>query len=190
MTGRTHDLAAFTALNAVFVFFPIPHISFSTVIVALGANMIGGLLPDIDDASADIWDKLRGGTIIALIVKPIIGSHRMISHSLIGMGILGYLLSQILHAISGVLLVDMNIIWWACMIGYVSHLVADSLTIEGVPWFLPIRTRIGFPPVRWLRVKTGGIVERVCIFPGLIFANAYLFYAHYVSYVNFFRSLI
>jgi len=152
--------------------------------------MIGGLLPDIDNATSDIWDKVRGGSLIAKIIKPIIGGHRLISHSIIGMAIAGFLLKQFLFAISHVLVVDMNIIWWSIMIGYVSHLIADSLTTEGVPWLLPIRIRFGFPPVKILRIKTGGLLEQLLVFPGLLAINGYLVYSHYHDFLLFFRSLL
>lgn len=190
MTGRTHDLAAFTLLNIAFVTQPVPHMTIATAIVAFGANMIGGLLPDIDDASADIWDKVRGGSLLAKIVKPIIGSHRMLSHSIIGMATIGFLLKQLLTLMGSVLLVDMNIIWWSVMIGYLSHLITDSMTTDGVPWLLPIRKRFGFPPLRQFRMKTGGIVEHWIFSPGLFVLNGYLIYTYYPQYLQFLRSII
>ena len=190
MTGRTHDLAAFTLLNAAFVYYGMPHMTLATAVVAFGANMIGGLLPDIDNATSDIWDKVRGGSILAAIIKPIIGGHRMISHSLLGVGIIGFLLKHFLEAISSVLVVDMHIIWWSIMIGYLSHLIADSMTTEGVPWLLPLRIRFGFPPIKFLRIKTGSWVEQLVVFPGLLALNGYLFYTNYHAFLVFFRTLL
>lgn len=191
MTGRTHDLSALTALNAIFILLPVtPRMSVATGITALGANMIGGLLPDIDNATSDIWDKIRFGGIIAKIVKPLIGGHRMVSHSLIGLGIAGFLLDKALNAVSGVILVDMEIVWFAAMIGYASHLIADSLTTEGVPWLIPLPVRFGFPPVRKLRIKTGGIMEKAFVFPGLITLNGYLLYRYYPKYLELIRSAV
>ncbi len=190
MTGRTHDLAAFTMLTAAVVYTQFPHMTLATAVVAFGANMIGGLLPDIDNATSDIWDKVRGGSLLAKIIQPIIGGHRLISHSLLGVVIVGFLLKQLLFAISHVLIVDMTIIWWSIIIGYLSHLIADSFTTEGVPWLLPIRNRFGFPPFKFLRIKTGGFMEHFIIFPLLLAANGYLFYTHYRDFLLFFRSLL
>src|SRR3989344_8161050 len=100
MTGRTHDLAAFTAINLIIVTQPIPQMTLATFAVSIGANMIGGLLPDIDNATADIWDKIRGGSFVGKLIKPLIGGHRMLSHSLLGMAIVGFLLKRGLLAIS------------------------------------------------------------------------------------------
>lgn len=191
MTGRTHDLAAFTALNMAFLIQqPLPAMSFATAAGALGANMMGGLMPDIDDATADIWDKIRGGHIFAKLIKPLIGGHRMISHSILGMAITGYLLKLFLAWLGTIVFVDMNIIWWSTMIGYFSHLVADSLTKQGVPWLFPIPIRFGFPPFRFLRIETGGIIEKSFIFPGLIFLNIYFIYTSYDLYIGFLKEFI
>lgn len=190
MTGRTHDLAAFTALNIAFIVSAQLDISVGTFIGAIGANMIGGLLPDIDDATADIWDKVRWGNILSKFIRPLMGGHRMISHSILGMWIFGQLLKLVLGAFSSVILVDMDIVWWATMIGYFSHLVADSLTIEGVPWLFPIPIRFGFPPMKWARVKTGAIIEKAIVFPGLLFFNCYVVYLNYPMYLEFFRKYI
>jgi inner membrane protein len=190
MTGRTHDLAAFTALNIVFITVSAPSVSVATLAISIGANMIGGLLPDIDDQTADIWDKVRWGNIIGKVIKPLIGGHRMISHSLLGMVVVGYLLKWFLSILNPILLVDMDIIWWATMIGYFSHLVTDTLTTQGVPWLFPIPFRFGFPPFKFSRIKTGGLIEKAIVFPTLLFLNGYLIYSNYSFYSSFFRNFL
>lgn len=185
MTGRTHDLAAFTALNIVFLAKqPFPDITLATTLIAVGANMIGGLLPDIDNGTSDIWDKVRGGNILAKFIQPLVGDHRMISHSLLGMAIIGYLLEFILSWMNTFVLVDMHIIWWSVMIGFFSHLVTDSMTKQGVPWLFPIPIRFGIPPFEFLRMKTGGFTENIIVVPGLSVLNFYLIYANYSTYVS------
>ncbi|KKR50544.1 hypothetical protein A3A55_00200 [Candidatus Roizmanbacteria bacterium RIFCSPLOWO2_01_FULL_40_14] len=191
MTGRTHDLAAFTALNLVFITETAPpDISFATLAAAVGANMIGGLLPDIDDATSDIWDKVRGGSLLGKLIKPLVGQHRMLSHSIVGMVIIGFLSEWFLNWLGSIVLVNMNIIWWALMIGYFSHLVTDSLTKQGVPWLFPIPIRFGFPPFEFMRIKTGGIIEKSLVFPGLILLNAYWIYANYQHYIIFLKRYL
>lgn len=190
MTSRTHDLAAFTTLSFVIVTQPIPQMTLATALVAFGANMIGGLLPDIDDETADIWDKIRAGSIISRIIHPLLGNHRMISHSVLGMYLIGLILKYVLPLAGKVLLVDMNIIWWSVMIGYLSHLIMDSFTKEGVPWLFPIPIRIGFPPHKLFRIKTGGIVEKAVVFPGLLVTNGYLFYTNYFLFLSFVKSFM
>jgi hypothetical protein len=55
----------------------------------------------------------------------------------------------------------------------------DTLTTEGVPWLLPIPIKFGIPPIKALRIQTGGLVERFVVFPGLFIANIYIFALYY-----------
>ena len=189
MTGRTHDLSAFTALTITLALLSIPHMSLGTAVVAFGANMVGGLAPDLDQPSAKLYSDIRGGRILSKIIDPLLGSHRFLSHSILGIALFGFLSKFLLDAISGVLLVDMQIVWWAFMIGFVSHLVMDTLTKEGVPWLFPVPLHFGFPPFKFLRLKTGGFIEKSIIFPGLILVNGYFFVIYYAKFLQFFRSL-
>lgn len=190
MTGRTHDLAAFTALAVVMTSSPLPQMTLATALVAFSANMIGGLAPDIDQPTATLWNRIRAGGIIGRIVKPFLGGHRYISHSLIGIFLFGFITRLILDGMSSFLIVNMEIVWWAFMIGYVSHLIMDTFTTEGVPWLFPIPIKFGIPPLRVFRMKTGGIVEKSFIFPGLLLINAYLFYTHYQKILDFLRHYL
>lgn len=190
MTGRTHDLTALTALNLFIATQPLPSMSIATALVAFAAGMIGGIAPDADQPTGELWDKLPAGSILSKVAKPFIGAHRHISHSILGMILVGFLSHFLLQLAKAVLLVDMHIVWWAFMIGYFSHLVADSLTTDGVPWLLPIPWKIGFPPVTFLRIKTGGIIEKSIVYPGLILANGYLVYRFYPVYISLMQSFI
>lgn len=191
MTGRTHDLAAFTALSYVIATQPLPeHISLATGIVAISANFIGGLAPDIDQSTATLWGRLRGGSVWGRIFAPLFGGHRFISHSLIGIALFGIGSKLILQAMSSVLIVDMDIVWWAFMIGFVSHLLMDTITRDGVPWLFPIPIRFGFPPLRFLRLKTGGLLEKSFIFPSLILINIWIYYRYYDRFLEILRNYI
>lgn len=189
MTGRTHDLAAFTALSYVLVTTPPDKISLATALVAFTANMVGGLAPDLDQPTAKLWHDIRGGSILGKIISPLMGGHRFISHSLIGLILGGIIARVILDMMGTVLLVDMHIVWWAFMIGMISHLIMDFFTHEGVPLLFPIPIKFGFPPLSFLRMKTGGIVEKSFVFPILIFINGYLYYTNYQTILTFLRHL-
>jgi hypothetical protein len=69
-------------------------------------------------------------------------------------------------------------------------LVTDTLTTEGVPWLFPIPFRFGFPPIKWARIKTAGVIEKAVVFPGLLFFNAYLVYLNYPTYELFLKSYL
>lgn len=185
MTGRTHDLAAFTALSYIVATQPIQEVSFATVLVAVSANFIGGLAPDLDQSTSSFWHNIRGGSVFGRLISPLLGSHRYISHSLMGIFLFGFLAKWILTASSNVLIVDINIVWWAFMIGFISHLLMDTITKDGVPWLFPIPFRFGIPPFSFLRIKTGGIIEKSFIFPGLILTNFYIYYNNYGKFLDF-----
>lgn len=190
MTGRTHDLAAFTTLNLIVATHPIPEISLATLVTAIGANLIGGIAPDIDEATSDIWHKIPAGTFIGELVTPFLGGHRLISHSLVGLTLFGIGAHYLLQAMSSVLLVDMNIVWWGFMIGVFSHLVTDSLTKEGVPWLFPIPYRFGFPPLHTLRIRTGGPIEKFIVFPSLIILNGIIVTNYYEKYLTLLHHMV
>ena len=59
MTGRTHDLAAFTAMSYVLVTTPLEQMTLATAIVAFSVNMIGGLAPDLDQSSAPLCSEMN-----------------------------------------------------------------------------------------------------------------------------------
>lgn len=193
MTGRTHDLAAFTALTIVFTYAPtIPIMSLPTVITALGANFIGGLFPDIDQPTSDFWDNFRMGPFVAKVVCPALGGHRNISHSLLGLLVIGFgsrwLLGWILPFI--LLDIDAEVVWIAFMIGVISHILTDMPTKAGVPLLWPLNWSFGFPPVRALRMDSGKFVEKFIVFPALLCVTGYLLYSHQDRVLEFIRAYI
>lgn len=180
MVARTHDLAAITALGVVFLAHPTMTMTLATAIVAVFANLIGGITPDIDQPTAPFWRNLPVGKYFGRVFDMLTGGHRFLTHSLIGLALFGYLAHLLLLFLQPVMRnVDTGIVWWAFIIGMISHLVMDSLTREGVPWLLPIPVKFGFPPLKRLRITTGKARETFGVFPLLLVANAYLYYANY-----------
>lgn len=188
MTGRTHDLAAFTALSLTLVNFDIEPVKLSTLIAGLGAGFIGALAPDIDQPTADLWRRIPAGGVFGKIFSPFLGGHRFISHSIIGIVLFGVVLDILLGPLQNVVLVNMDFVWNCFMIGFISHLVTDTFTKDGVPWLFPIPIKFGIPPFKFMRIKTGGFFEKSIIFPGLLFLNAYIFYMNYDKFFDFFKS--
>src|SRR3989338_4995760 len=115
MMGRTHDLATFTALSYVVATQPPQPVTLETGFVSIMAALVGGLTPDIDQPTADLWRKLPAGSVIGRIFHPFLGGHRYISHSVVGILFFAWLSRFLLLRISAVLLVDINIVWLAFM---------------------------------------------------------------------------
>lgn len=180
MTARTHDLAAITALGVAFLAMPRHTLTLATAIVAVFANLLGGITPDIDQPTAPLWRNLPVGKYFGKIFDKMLGGHRFITHSLLGLVLFGYLfhlLLMFIHPIIG--RVNIGFVWWAFMIGMVSHLVMDTLTKEGVPWLLPLPIRFGFPPLKAWRITTGKWAETWIVFPVLLIFNAWFYYLNY-----------
>lgn len=180
MTARTHDLAALTALGIVFLVMPERTMTLATAIVAVFANLIGGITPDIDQPTAPLWRNLPVGKYLGKVFDKLLGGHRFLTHSILGLVLFGYLfhfLLIFLHPILGS--VNIGLVWWAFMIGMASHLVMDTLTKEGVPWLLPIPIKFGLPPLKAWRITTGKWVETWVVFPLLLIFNGWLYAAHY-----------
>ncbi|MDQ5951192.1 MAG: inner membrane protein [Patescibacteria group bacterium] len=193
MTGRTHDLAAFTAMVMTFVYIPeVPEMTLITAIVAMGANFIGGLFPDIDQPTSDFWDNFRLGPFVAKIICPAFGGHRNISHSFLGLLLIGWLSSVLLDFVLPLVLLDINgeIVWTAFMIGVVSHILTDMPTKAGVPLLWPYDFGFGIPPIKKLRMESGKFTEKWIVFPGLLIVNGYLLYTHQGKIIEFISSFL
>jgi len=185
MTGRTHDLAAFTALGFIALTHPLPNITLATGIVAVVANLIGGIAPDIDQPTAPLWRNLPVGGTVGRVFDRLLGGHRFLSHSILGVILFGFGWHYFLKVLTPSFPhLDMTIIWWSFMIGFVSHLIMDTITREGVPWLLPIPVKFGIPPTKAFRVETDGFVEKFVVFPLLFLVNGYLYFLHYGAILN------
>jgi inner membrane protein len=182
MTGRTHDVAAITALGAVFFFTigPSTTVTLSTILMSILANQIGGIAPDIDQPTAPFWRNLPIGGAVGRVVDKLLGGHRFITHSLIGVVLFGFLAHLLLTALHPLIpSANMTFVWFAFMIGLLSHLIMDTFTKEGVPWLLPVPIKFGIPPLRRLRITTGKFVENIIVLPGLIALNVLFYTTHY-----------
>lgn len=178
MTGRTHDLAAITVLGVIVLLQPVRTVTLSTAIAVVFANLIGGITPDIDQPTAPFWRNLPIGSLFGRMFDRLLGGHRFLTHSLLGLGLLGFAAHWLLVFLRPILgAINPGYVWWAFMIGMVSHLVMDTLTKEGVPWLLPIPVKFGVPPLKSLRITTGKAMETFGIFPALVLFNV-IFYAH------------
>ncbi|HXR50134.1 MAG TPA: metal-dependent hydrolase [Verrucomicrobiae bacterium] len=180
MTARTHDLAAITALGVVVLVEPLRTVTLATGIVAVFANLIGGITPDIDQPTAPFWRNLPIGRFFGRIFDDLSGGHRFLTHSILGLALFGFAAHWLLVFLQPIMKnVNIGLVWWAFMIGMASHLVMDTLTKEGVPWLLPIPIKFGLPPVKAFRVTTGKAVETFGVFPALLVFNAWLYYVNY-----------
>lgn len=156
-------------------------------VIYYGFAGLGALVPDIDNARSTIG---RRAGFVSKGIQSLAG-HRTIFHSIFGLAMVGAFIwfaqyalglalyyqfglhraGEALGALTGPgvdLSSGRGVAFVALMVGYFLHLVADSLTLGGVPWFWPNHLRLGFPPQRKWRFRTGtwreaATVVAVCI---------------------------
>jgi inner membrane protein len=189
MTARTHDLAAISAFGFVVLGEPVRYVSVATAIIAVLLNQLGGIAPDIDQPTAPFWRNLPAGGFLGKLIDKTLGGHRFITHSLLGVALFGFGLHWLLIFLRPVMpSVNISVVWWAFIIGMVSHLVLDSFTKEGVPWLLPIPIKFGLPPIKDLRITTGKVAERI-LFICILLVDVWYFSRHYVHLVEVFHHI-
>lgn len=180
MTARTHDVAALTLFMLVVIIFPQGNMTVATALAAVLANQVGGIAPDIDQPTAPLWRNLPVGRYVGKVFGALIGGHRFLSHSLIGLGLFSIIVRFLLEFFQPLMpRIDISFVWLAFTIGMVSHLIMDTFTKEGVPWFLPLPFKLGIPPVRAWRITTGKGVEMYVVLPLLVVVTVWLASTHY-----------
>ena len=118
----------------------------------IGITTVCSLLPDMDHPSARLPRMLMWpGRALAVLIASIFG-HRTLTHSVLGVGLLGAGLAFIPQFPAHC--------YWAVILGCVTHIVGDMLTVSGVPifWPHPRDFRIG-------RMRTGGQFEQLFMTP-------------------------
>jgi inner membrane protein len=182
MTARTHDVAALTGLTLWVLAVPPGKMTVATALVAVLANQLGGIAPDIDQPTAPLWRNLPIGRYFGRVFGALVGGHRFFCHSLLGVALFAVALRLLLEFLQPLMPnIAVHFVWEAFLVGVVSHLVMDTLTKEGVPWLLPLPFKFGFPPVRRLRVTTGKKVELLVVLPALIVVTTWLCASHYTT---------
>lgn len=167
MLGHTHALIGLTTLAAVqrgaltitaggglIQPHPVEGLPVGPVLCA-GAAILGALLPDLDAQESTIQHELGVVSLLARFGLKLLGiKHRGALHSgLASLVVLG--LGWLLGGRYGY-----HDVGLALGLGYVSHIVlADGLTIAGVPLGWPLSSRRFHMLPRPFRVRTGGPVE-------------------------------
>jgi inner membrane protein len=199
MTRGTHQVGAFAASLATLAFvapalatstlarpaldaLTLPPVSpptgWPSLVGFLLAALVGGTAPDLDKPR-HWWARLLAHTAF--------GGHRHLSHSLVGLLLFGLGFAVVARAVAPPLGVSATLVSIGFVAGYLSHLLLDSLTIEGVPWLFPAQVYLGFPPISRLRVKTGSVVEQYLVIPLLLGGISWLGYSAGARLIEWWR---
>ncbi|HTK10977.1 MAG TPA: metal-dependent hydrolase [Ktedonobacteraceae bacterium] len=186
MQGRSHLLIGLTAgvvLDSMVHLTGDPLTMVKTVPLLLIARKaifyfavgFGALLPDIDNARSTLGQKLGP---VSREIQHLAG-HRTVFHSILGV-VIGSLIAIGLERLviyfldqqglipSAHLIDTTHLVFFAVLFGCIMHIVADALTLGGVPLFWPYRKRYGFPLNPHWRFRTGSWPEFVIVYTFII----------------------
>jgi len=144
-----------------------PPVSWPSLAGFFVCALLGGTAPDLDKPR-QFWARALAHTAF--------GGHRHLSHSLVGLILASALAGLVLGGVGPAFGIAPALPFLGFVAGYVSHLVLDSLTIEGVPWLFPVHTYVGVPPWSHLRVRTGNFVEQFVVMPALLASIGWIGY--------------
>jgi len=80
MTARTHDVFAFASLITVAAIYPPNSLNLATLFTSLIGNVVGALIPDMDQATNRLWDLLPGGNFVGNNKDQLINVIRLIKN--------------------------------------------------------------------------------------------------------------
>lgn len=166
MTGKTHQVIGISVGLGSFLASAHPVYGPATLAAVLVGSSLGSLLPDIDTATSKIWQTLPYGRVMGEVVDPFLG-HRNLTHSLLGAGLIGLGTYYLFVHFPEYWGIDTLVLWRSTLLAYASHLVADMLTVQGIPLFFPWQRSFGIPPQPFdgLRIVTGKWFENLIVFP-------------------------
>jgi len=173
MTARTHDAIAFASLITVASLNPPESLNLFTVGAAVVGNVIGATIPDLDQAGNKLYKLLPGGNYLGKLLRRLFLGHRAFSHSILGFYVMSLIIQLITMRLLNPNYVNAKLVFDAMMIGYISHLVADMFTKDGLPLLFPLPFRFGIPPISAFRITTGSWIENLVVLPG---TAAYIFW--------------
>jgi len=122
MMGHTHTLIGSSLGLGVALE---THADLKTTIILLAAGGLAAILPDIDHPAGGL--RQRAGLLGHLVFGRL--KHRGITHTLIALVAIAAAAYQALPPIIGVVVV----------MGYLSHILADMVTVSGLPVFWPYK---------------------------------------------------
>lgn len=172
MRGPTHALAGATTAGL----FLVGHWPHQYPLLVLSAvSGFAALLPDLDNSESTIENIRVAGVrplkVPAWFIDKMF-KHRGFLHSLLAVAMLTFILLGFLPQLPH----EIDI---AIILGYLSHLVTDSLTPEGIPWIYPVDWRGTLLP-KFLCIRTGSFMETI-FFVGLVVVYiVFLSKAHYL----------
>jgi len=160
MKGASHLLIGLGAAAVVHRIYAPFGDNWQALAAASVAATIGALLPDVD-SDESIIRRSTGtarsggcvGKLASLGISAITGGHRVGTHTAVAW----LVISALAWAVGRV--ANSPNIAIAFSVGYLSHLLADALTIEGIPLFWPLAKRRVCLLPSFIAIRTGSFFE-------------------------------
>ncbi|MDQ3098660.1 MAG: metal-dependent hydrolase [bacterium] len=179
MVGKSHQMVGFATVYTYAVLTQTPYLNTQTLVAALLCITLGSLTPDLDSQENKLYTLLPfGHKVLAEVGERAFGKHRTISHSLIGVTIAWFLSYWLIFMIPVENGFNLTALWYAYMLALISHLFADFVTKDGIPLLWPISFKFGFPPFKFMRMRTGGWIELYIV------RSLVVFWVFYLTIVN------
>ncbi len=168
MTDKTHQLIGLVAATAGYIYLhPNNLVTWSIATTVIIGSVMGSVMPDIDQPTASAWDNVPLGGFMGKLTSRALGGHRNLSHSLLGIALFSGLVYWLVRFIPPNSFINPTILWQSFTIGFVAHLLADAVTVMGIPLLWPFGDNMGFPPYPFhgIRIITGKWFENLIVFP-------------------------
>ena len=138
-------------------------------VLITGFSALFSLIPDIDHPQSTLGHYIKP---VSKFIKEKIG-HRTVTHSGLWMILFGFLLYRFF-----------NTVYFPAVlggfVGWLSHMISDSMTTGGVPWFWPLkRKRYGFT-----RIKSGDKDWLLVIFTDILMIGIGYAAANYQMFIK------
>lgn len=177
MVGKTHQLIGFASVYSAALLTGVEGINIQTFIACFILISLGSLTPDLDNEKNKIYTLVPiGQRTFSEVFERVFGKHRSVSHSFIGILILGWISHWLMYHIPLENGFNADYLWASFMIALIAHIGADMYTKDGVPLLWPLKITFYGIPFKPLRIRTGSWVEFVFVEGGVILSTAILTY--------------
>ncbi|WP_347549993.1 metal-dependent hydrolase [Pseudalkalibacillus hwajinpoensis] len=146
MEGKTHAIGGVCLGAAAQSYYITDYLNAPDILVFYGACLFGALLPDICHPGS--WTGRRAKVLSKGISRYF--GHRTITHSILFIVLMYWLTSTFTFSYD-------HLIQTGLLIGIVSHLILDAMTVRGIQLFYPIPLRVRLP----LYLKTASKGEEI-----------------------------
>lgn len=164
MEGKTHAIGGICLGIASQSYYITQSLDAPQIMLYYGACLLGSLLPDVCHPGS--WTGRRAKVLSKGISRYF--GHRTITHSILFVVLIYWLTSTFAFQ-------DNELIQTGLLIGIVSHLILDAMTVRGIQLFYPIPLRVRFPVYMKTASKAEGLISSILVISAIFLIYKQLF---------------